>query len=275
MRRRSPKRFGWVGIVFPLVLVVLFFLIIAEPINKKDGFFSAVLAELAFPFQKGFHYVSSATMDTWKRYIFLIDIVDENENLKKQNALLAQSLLAYQEKEAELYRLQKLLSLKELKQYKHIGARVIAKSISAANRVLVIDQGLTTGIQVGMPVICALGIVGKVVEVSWHTARVLLITDFRSNIDAITQESRASGVLQGVSTNLCRLKYVSLAENVTEGDIVLSSNIDGIYPKGLALGSVKSVEKRRSGFSQDIEVIPAVDFSKLEEVVVLMQESSI
>jgi rod shape-determining protein MreC len=275
MRQRYQKRLIWAGIAPPLVLVALFFLVFAEPINKKDGFFSSILTEFSLPFQKVFHDTLVVTKGSWERYIFLVGVAEENAHLKKQNAVLAHAAFAYKEKEAELYRLQRLLSLRELKQHKHIGARVISKTSSPTSRVLTIDQGLTSGVQAGLAVISPEGIVGKIVEVSWHTARVLLITDFRSNVDALVQESRAAGVLQGITANRCRLKYVSLSENVGEGNLVLSSGLDGVYPKGLALGVVKSVEKQRSGFSQNIEVAPAVDISKLEEVVVLIEETRI
>jgi rod shape-determining protein MreC len=120
-----------------------------------------------------------------------------------------------------------------------------------------------------LPVMADQGVVGRVIETSWHTARVLLLIDEKSNIDAAVQASRAQGILQGSSVSGCHLKYVTNLEDIKPGDVVISSGIAGVFPKGLLLGTVKSVDKKEGGLFQKIIVTPAVDFSTLEEVLVL------
>ncbi len=123
-----------------------------------------------------------------------------------------------------------------------------------------------------MPVVSVEGLVGRVIETSWHSSQVLLITDLRSNVDVVLQDSRTTGVVQGISPQKCRIKYVSLEDSVIEGELVLSSGLDRVFPKGLVLGSVATVEKQDSALSLRVVMRPAVDFSKLEEIIVLTGE---
>jgi rod shape-determining protein MreC len=114
------------------------------------------------------------------------------------------------------------------------------------------------------------GVVGRITESTWHASRVLLVADENSNIDALIQRTRSQGILQGAGYAGCILKYVSKSEDVRPGDMVITSGLGGIFPKELLLGVVTKVEKGRSGLFQQVDVAPAVDFSKLEEVLVLV-----
>jgi rod shape-determining protein MreC len=110
--------------------------------------------------------------------------------------------------------------------------------------------------------------VGRIIETSWHASRVLLLIDENSNIDALIQRSRVQGILQGAGSAGCNLKYISRAENVQTGDVVLSSGLAGVFPKGLLLGFVTGTSGQEGGLFQKIDVASAVDFGKLEEVLV-------
>jgi rod shape-determining protein MreC len=110
--------------------------------------------------------------------------------------------------------------------------------------------------------------VGRVIETSWHASRVLILIDENSNIDALIQRSRAQGILQGAGSAGCNLKYISRAENVQTGDVVLSSGLAGVFPKGLLLGVVTGTSGGEGGLFQKIDVAPAVDFGRLEEVLI-------
>jgi rod shape-determining protein MreC len=124
-----------------------------------------------------------------------------------------------------------------------------------------------------MAVVTSDGVVGRVIEVSLHTAKVLLITDPNSAMDVIVQRSRTQGIMEGKVEEVCVLKYVQKNEDVQVGDKVITSGLGGIFPKGLMTGTVTRVERKRPGIFQYIEVTPSVDFSRLEEVLILKGES--
>ncbi len=116
------------------------------------------------------------------------------------------------------------------------------------------------------------GVAGRVIDVSAQTARILLITDPNSAVDVLIQRSRAQGILEGNVEDYCILKYVPKAEDIQVGDKVLTSGIGGIFPKGLMIGTVRRVDKKRAGIFQYVEVSPAVDFVKLEELLIIHGE---
>ncbi|MCF8054079.1 MAG: rod shape-determining protein MreC [Deltaproteobacteria bacterium] len=271
MRLRNRGKFGF-WVIATTLLVVVFLAAVLAPINKKEGLFSFILNEAAFPCKRGVQSVFEATNNVWERYIFLVGLTAENERLQRENSEFKNQIVLAREKEKELQRLQRLLALKELRGREYTGARVIARTITPTARTITIDKGIKAGVDNGMPVISVEGLVGRVIETSWHSSQVLLITDFRSNVDVVLQDSRTTGVVQGISPQKCRIKYVSLEDSVIEGELVLSSGLDRVFPKGLVLGSVATVERQDSALSLRVVLRPAVDFSKLEEIIVLTGE---
>ncbi len=174
----------------------------------------------------------------------------------------------------EVGRLKKILSLEETMIYSTVAARVVSNERSSLFKTIIIEKGTDDGIVEGLPVVTSQGIVGRIIESSWNVSRVLLVTDYNSNIDALVQGSRAQGILQGGGPQLCRLKYVQRTDEVKPGDTLVTSGLGGIFPKGLVLGMIATAEKRETGLFQHVEVMPAVDFTKLEEVLVLIPERS-
>jgi rod shape-determining protein MreC len=208
--------------------------------------------------------------ESWNRYIFLVGLEEENRRLKKGNALLTQETIKYREGYLEGIRLQKLLALKERVNYPTITARVIARDQTSIIKTILINKGTSHGLRVDLPVLSDQGLVGRIVEASSHVSKILLLIDESSNIDALVQETRIQGILQGAGSLGCSLKYVSKTETVNVGNIVISSGLSGLFPKGLLLGSVKSVDKTDSGLFQKVDVAPFVDFARLEEVMVIV-----
>jgi rod shape-determining protein MreC len=136
-----------------------------------------------------------------------------------------------------------------------------------------VNKGEKDGAAKDMAVVTSEGVVGRVIEVSLHTAKVLLITDPNSGMDVIVQRSRTQGIMEGKVEEVCVLKYVQKNEDVQVGDKVITSGLGGIFPKGLMTGTVTKVERKRPGIFQYIEVTPSVDFSRLEEVLILREGS--
>ena len=123
--------------------------------------------------------------------------------------------------------------------------------------------------QKGMAVISPEGVVGQILKTAPHYATVLLITDYNSAIDAIVQRTRAKAIVEGKEENRCQLKYLLRTEDVAVGDIVITSGLGGIFPKGLTVGEIRKVEKKGHGVFQYAELVPSVDLTKLEEVLIL------
>ncbi len=154
--------------------------------------------------------------------------------------------------------------------FKSFAAQVVARDPSGWFKSVIIDKGASDGVKRSMPVVVSEGIVGQVIEVSLYYSKVLLIIDQNSAVDVLCQRTRARGVLKGGAHNRCQLKYVLRKADIRVGDIVISSGLDGVYPKGLCLGRVSGLSKQNAGVFQNVQVDPFVDFDKLEEVLVLL-----
>ena len=126
-----------------------------------------------------------------------------------------------------------------------------------------------------MPALVPEGIVGQVIEAAGHYAKILRIVDRNSAVDALVQRNRVRGVLSGASTAMGHLDYVLLKEDVQVGDTIVTSGLDGVFPKGLRIGGVRSVEARPNEMFHTIEVAPFVDFDKLEELLVVIKATPV
>jgi rod shape-determining protein MreC len=153
-----------------------------------------------------------------------------------------------------------------------VFAEVIAKDPTSWFKTVVINKGRRHGLKKGMPALAPEGIVGQVMEVSGHYAKVLLIIDRNSAVDALVQRTRVRGILSGAPTAQCHLNYVLLKEAVEIGDTIVTSGMDGVFPKGLRVGRVQSLEARSTEMFHTIGVSPFVDFGKLEELLVVVKE---
>jgi rod shape-determining protein MreC len=134
-----------------------------------------------------------------------------------------------------------------------------------------IDRGEADGLREGMPVIAVDGIIGQLVKVMHKSSRVLLITDHASGVSSVIQRSRARGVVKGKGGGSCSLEFALAEEDVKVGDSVITSGIGGVFPKGLNIGEVTMLKKGEYGIFQTVEVRPAVNLERLEEVLVLLQ----
>ena len=148
-------------------------------------------------------------------------------------------------------------------------ARMIAKDVSTEFRAIRINRGKNNGIEPNMAVINAEGVVGRVLRVTDSTSDVVTILDPLSAIDAYIMRSRARGIVEGLTDSLCQLKFALRVDDIQPGDLLLSSGLGGNFPKGIPVGSIIKVTRKSFGVTQKVEVKPSVDFSKLEEVLVV------
>lgn len=197
----------------------------------------------------------------------------ENERLRKRVHTLELERQRLLEADAANRRLQQLLDFRSQLPAKAITASIIANSASSWFQSCVLDKGSADGVSKGMAVVTPLGVVGKVVSVTGRTAKVLLLTDASSGIDVMIQRTRARGIVAGTAENGVVLKYVKRSEDVQEGDRLITTGVDGVFPKALLAGTVIKVRKQTLGLFQTIEVLPAVQPSQIEEVLIVAAEA--
>jgi rod shape-determining protein MreC len=199
----------------------------------------------------------------------------ENEKLKKRIVELEVERNRLLEAEATNLRLQQLLEFRSQLPADSITASIIASSASTWFQSCLLNKGSADGIHKGMAVVTPLGAMGQVVAVTGGSSKVLLLTDPNSGVDVIVQRSRARGIVSGSLDNGTVMKYVKRSEDVQEGDRLITSGLDGVFPKGLTVGTVTKVRKQHVGLFQFIEVTPAVISSRVEEVLVVPPEKAI
>lgn len=195
---------------------------------------------------------------------------EEITALQTQNTELRAKVAELEEARLENERLQKIVGFIEASKLDSVGARVIGRPPSAWEGSLLIDRGTADGVKTGMPVLAPEGLLGQTVEVTEHSAKVRLITDQRSGVAAMIQSTRAEGVVRGSIEGLLSMEYVSRESTVTVGDVVITSGMGGVYPKGLMIGQVDKFELNDNDLYPSITVRPTARFEGIEEVVVLV-----
>jgi rod shape-determining protein MreC len=222
------------------------------------------------PFQELATRVVKTIQDAWWNYFFLVSVAKENQRLLKQLGESRQKIIQQHELELENQRLRELLGFKRSLPAPALAAEIIGKDPSAWFKTVIIDKGSADGLRRGLPAVSSLGVVGQIIEVFGHQSRLMLIIDRNSGADALVQRTRARGVVKGASREECYLDYVLHTDDVRVGDLVVSSGFDGVYPKGLLIGTVTAVDFKGGDFFKDVQITPAVDFDKLEEVLVIL-----
>ena len=218
--------------------------------------------------QRGATSVIGGARTSWDDYLALQRVSTENERLRQEVARLQIALQQERALAQQSRTLEQLLELRTEAELATVAAGVIAGSASPDFRTLTIDKGTRDGLRPDMAVIAPAGIVGRIITPSTRAAKVQLLIDRNAAAGALIERSRAQGVVEGTGGDL-RLNYVSATADVKVGDVVVTSGIDGIYPKGFVVGQIESVE-RGSGTFGAIVIRPAVDFSSLEAVLVVV-----
>jgi rod shape-determining protein MreC len=211
---------------------------------------------------------------TWDRYIALVDVEAENETLRKDNERLSAALAQREEQRLENERLHYLLGLRDRSPEEHtLFARVIAISPTPLFRSVRIDRGSDDRVHVGAAVVSNSGVIGRVGAVGADWADVMLLVDANSSTDVLVQRTRARARVRGVGGDRdlgIKVEYLGRTEDVAPGDILITSGAGKIFPKGLRVGRVTSVERGAFGLYQAATVEPSADFRRLEEVMILL-----
>jgi len=231
--------------------------------------------EVIGPFQAAIAQVSNYLGGFWEKYVDLLQVREENVQLRRELLQYKMANIEYREAVATNVRLQKLLELKESLPPPTLTAEIVGKDPSLWFRTFTINRGSSDGVQKGMPVVTVEGVVGQVLTSSPNYSKVLMATDPNSAIEVITQKTRVQGIVKGQGQDTLGLYYVLKSAEVEKGDYVLTSGLGGVFPKGVMVGTVTEVRKSRRGMFQEIDIQPAVDFSQLEHLIIIMKKYSL
>lgn len=254
-----------------IVIILLALFISWSGFHNLSGirsFFQAVI----YPFQFATVFVWKGVTGIPGSIANLRHLSEENADLKRRIDNVRPKLLALGEIKKENKRLKAALEFKQNNPhfYNLLVAQVVGRAPSPWFSILEINQGSLSKVKKGMPVIAQKGIVGQVIEVSRYSAKVMLLTNPESTIAAVDARSRDMGVVAGTSSNRVFMKYVGTGEDIRTGDQVVTAQISTVYPPGLPIGQVIHASKREHDLFYRIEIKPAVDFSKIEEVFVIL-----
>jgi rod shape-determining protein MreC len=213
--------------------------------------------------------LADESSDFLHNYFDLVGVRQENLRLREELAQLEGQQRHMAELQTENRHLADLLELRDALGMSAIAADVIGSDATGLSRTLILSAGDRQGVQRGMAVISIDGVVGKLIAVSHDAARVLLISDHNSALDAFDQRSRARGIVAGIIEDGLTMKYVDRSEDVKAGDTIVTSGMDGTFTRGLAVGTVGRVSHEGPGLFLNIELKPAVKFRELEQVLIV------
>jgi len=240
-----------------------------KAITTLESFVLAVLS----PVHGVINNTTRKVGNAWAGYLDLVQVQKENTKLRAELSKLREQVNAGVELQQQNKRLLQFLDFKEKNQYELVLAQVVGIDSSNWSRAIFINRGSRDGIRANLPVVTHEGVVGRVIEASADSAKVLLVTDPRSAVDALIQSSRDTGIVVGDDERHARMKYLPLEANLKTGDLVISSGLGGIFPKGLVVGRVTGVMKQKFGLFQEAEIAPIANLSRLEEVFVIVKGS--
>jgi rod shape-determining protein MreC len=254
-----------------LVVAVGHIILISTQVNSRSGvpllqaFVFGAFAEV----QRGTAAVVGSARRTWDGYVALQHVHTDNLALQQSVRDLEVKLQRERALAGESENLRRILDLRDRSQMPTRSAEIIGTSPTADFRTVTIDRGTSDGVRADMAVVAPSGAVGRVVTPSRHAAKVQLLVDRNAAVAVMVERSRAQGIAMGSGENVLRLEYVSSSADIVKGDTVVTSGIDGIYPQGFVVGRIEEIE-RAGGTFRAIRVRPTVDFSALEQVLVVL-----
>ena len=275
----KSKKTGVIGVIITIVILIL--IVIVSNINIQD--FSNVggaLSSFVMPVQNGLTYLKNKITGNNTFFSDMASLKEENKTLKDKNSELEKTLREFEIVKSENETLKEYVNLKDkYTEYTTVPGYVINKSTSNYSNIIVINIGKNDGIEVGMPVIANEGLVGHVISVTDSTAKVQTILDTSSAVTSVVGTARDSVVVKGNLENTSMLKatYIPTTAtilegdaNIIQGDSIETSGLGGIYPKGITIGTVKQVTNTKNLTNRYALVEPAVNFNKLETVLVIL-----
>lgn len=270
MRRTGLRR--WILFFLLVSFIVVVF---SSSTGGRFGVFHQLTLEALGPLQSFFTKVSLSTTKLKDKYVSLLNLQEENDQLRLELAKVREQLDEYSAAYSRNRFLETALEFKKQNSFPKRMARVVGKDPSFWFKTLIVDRGENDGVVTGMVARTSLGVVGQVVQVSDNYSKILLANAPSSAIDAIVQNSRVRGILKGAGEQGYILHYVLKNAEVKVGDKIVTAGIGGVFPSGITLGTVSKVHAKRRGMFLDIVVEPAVDFARLEFLYINLSEEQL
>lgn len=268
------KRYRDIALVIILLAVPFFFLRANIRRPEETSFIDRTLLTLSAPIDYTFSALARGVSSLIAEYVYLVDVKRDNNRLAYQSSRLQAKLGQLSSIEAENRRLRRLLGLRERVGSETVSALVISKDTTDYFRVARVTLDTSApGIRPNMPVLSLDGVVGKVLRVAGESVQVQLAVDSGFGADVVVERTGARGFVRGAGDNeryLVRVEYVQSTDVINEGDILVTSGFGCRFPKGLPVARVTKIIKRDFGIYQSVEAQPVVDFSRLEEVLIVM-----
>jgi len=252
-----------------LLLISLLLLSAGSRERRRSDPIAGVVLDGMRPLQTTIAGGMDALARVWRAYLGLVGVKQENERLRLRILELEHQVMGIAEIEETDKRLAELLRFRSTLEGDTVAAQIIGRDPLPWFGTITIDKGEAEGVRKNMAVLSPFGVVGQTMSTGAHSARVLLLTDHNSGIDAVVQRSRARGIVEGALDGGCVMKYVKREEDVEVGDRIVTSGLDGIFPRGAIIGEVTHVTRGNRGLLQVADVKPATPLDRIEEVLVV------
>jgi len=267
LAEHSKKIFAVVLLVSALLAPFVFFSTSMRPWENPNAAL-LIVQNAMYPMERLWQITARGMTHAWERYVHLSVAADQNMRLRSQLAAMQARIMDYDEQVQEVGRLRKLLGFSGRSEKRLIAAEVIGHDELGQFESIRITRGSRDGVRVGMPVVAADGIVGKIIRTGLNYSDVQLLVDHDFHLDVLLQRTRVRGVLSGAAHASCTLQLHKRVE-IRIGDTLITSGIVGGFPKGLPVGRVMRITYETDNVAQSVTVEPWVDHNRLEEVMII------
>jgi len=268
-RLGAPIAFGALALL-AVITMVTDRRTLRESSGRDLSWWEGAVLEIAAPLQSVVAAPVDGVRGTWQSYVDLVGVREENERLRGRVASLEEENLQYREALVSSGNLERIAAMRDEFEVPMLPSEIVGLDVSPWFRSVMVDRGNGHGVRAGNPVITDEGVVGLVTRTSAHAAKTMLVLDRQSTIDGVVQRSRVRGVVRGKGTDQLVFEFVTRGGDVEVGDVIITSGMAGVYPKGLRVGVVVELLDAGGGLMQIATVQPAVDFGKLEQVFVML-----
>jgi len=238
--------------------------------GREHSWWSGLVLDVAVPVQRMVAMPFELVRGGWEEYVSLVEVGRENDTLRQRLAAIEDENLQLREALVESGRLERIAEMRDSFEIPMLPATLVGLDSSTWFRSALLDRGRNHGVHSGMPLISERGLVGLVTATSRNAAKGMLLPDRQTSIDGVVQRSRARGIVRGMGEALV-FEFGGVDADVAVGDVVITSGLGGVYPKGLQIGRVTGVEMADGQLVSRAEVEPAVDFDRLEQVFVMLR----
>ncbi len=255
-----------------MLIMAIYSLSQRDYVFLRTSYADKLIIDILGPVQESITSVQRGFSGYFKHYVANVSASKDNKFLKEKIFELQNEIFLNQESIKESTRLRELIKFGEVTERKKVLARVVSWDSSNEYKVVRINKGLKDGVKLQSAVTGSEGLVGYVYRLTDHFADVITILDANNRVDGTVERLRSHGIVEGFKNNRCIMKYVNRTEPIILNDIVMTSGLGNVYPKGIKIGFISKIERETYGITQHIEITPFVNFSKLEEVMVLVFE---